>query len=97
MAKEVPAAGGRVVLVRDNASWHKSASLNWHHIESKFLPPYSPDFNRIERLWLHLKGNQLAGFLTKSGAELSDKLFDSIRALLKTPDVLRSVCKTHTP
>jgi len=96
MAKEVPAAHGRVVLVLDNASWHKSASLNWHHIESKFLPPYSPDFNPIERLWQHLKGNPLAGFLTKSGAELSDKLFDSIRALLKTPDVLRSVCKTHT-
>src|SRR5690606_31899268 len=63
MAKEVPANGKKIVLVLDNASWHKSKSLNWHHIEVKFLPPYSPDFNPIERLWQHLKSHYLAGFL----------------------------------
>lgn len=98
MAKEVCAeAGKRIVLVLDNASWHKSKSLNWHHIEAKFLPAYSPDFNPIERLWQHLKSHHLAGFLTKRGEELSDKLFDSIRALLARPEVLRSVCTTHSP
>jgi transposase len=98
MAKEVCAeVGKRVVLVLDNASWHKSKSLNWHHIEAKFLPAYSPDFNPIERLWQHLKGNHLAGFLTKRGEELSDKLYDSLRELLAKPEVLRSVCNTHSP
>ncbi|QUE50344.1 transposase [Luteolibacter ambystomatis] len=48
----------------DNAGWHKSARLNWHHIEPVCLPPYSPDFNPIERLWQHLKGQYFAGFLT---------------------------------
>jgi transposase len=97
MANEVPQEKGkRVVLVLDNASWHKSKSLRWHHIEAKFLPPYSPDFNPIERLWQHLKSHYLAGFLTKRGAELSDKIFESIQKLLTKPDTLRSVCKTHT-
>lgn len=97
MAKEVPQENGkRVILVLDNASWHKSKSLDWHHIEAKFLPPYSPDFNPIERLWQHLKSHYLAGFLTKRGTELSDKIYESIQELLKKPETLRSVCKTHT-
>lgn len=95
MANEVSADQGRVILVLDNASWHKSKSLNWHHIEAKFLPAYSPDFNPIERLWQHIKSHHLAGFLTKQGSELSDKLFESIRTLLDQPDTLRSVCAIH--
>ncbi|MGD9818702.1 MAG: transposase, partial [Desulfomonilaceae bacterium] len=38
-----------------NASWHKSKSLNWGRFEPIFLPPYSPDLNPIERLWLIMK------------------------------------------
>ncbi|MGC4013109.1 MAG: IS630 family transposase [Luteolibacter sp.] len=97
MAVEVPADGSRVVLVLDNASWHNSKSLNWHHIEAKFLPAYSPDFNPIERLWQHLKSHHLTGFLIKHGSELSDKLFDSIWTLLNQPEILRSACNTHHP
>jgi len=42
----------RNVLILDNASWHKSKSLNWGRFEPIFLPPHSPDLNPIERLWL---------------------------------------------
>jgi transposase len=42
-------------------SWHKSGQLHWHHFVSCFLPPYSPDFNPIERLWLRLKTDWFAG------------------------------------
>jgi hypothetical protein len=40
----------RNVLILDNASWHKSKSLEWGRFEPIFLPPYSPDLNPIERL-----------------------------------------------
>ncbi len=96
MAKEVPDEGKKIWLILDNASWHKSKSLNWHHIEVKFLPAYSPDFNPIERLWQYLKGHQLAGYLTKDGRELSDKLVNSIKELLDQPNLLKSVCKIHS-
>lgn len=97
MAQEAPASPGRkVMLVLDNASWHKTKSLQWRHIEPVYLPPYSPDFNPIERLWQHLKGHYLAGYITKDGNELNDKLFNSIRALLDRPETIRSVCKTHS-
>lgn len=98
MAEEVPPqADKRVVLVLDNASWHKSGGLDWHHIEPVYLPPYSPDLNPIERLWQHLKGQYLAGYLTRSGQQLGDKIYNSIRDLLGMPEVIRSVCRTHSP
>ena len=97
MAAEGPKRRGkRVLLVLDNASWHKTKSLRWHHIEPVYLPPYSPDFNPIERLWQHLKSHYMAGFLTKHGEELADKLEESIRSLLRQPEKLQSLCRTHS-
>jgi len=97
MAQESPPTPDRkTILILDNASWHKTKCLCWHHIKPIYLPPYSPDFNPIERLWQHLKGHYLAGYITKHGHELNDKLFNSIRALLKRPETIRSVCKTHS-
>jgi transposase len=97
MAAEVPAAPGKqVMLVLDNAGWHKTTRLEWHHIKPVYLPPYSPDFNPIERLWQHLKGHDLAGYLTRSASELNEKIYQSIRGLLQRPDTIRSVCRTHS-
>lgn len=93
VAAEVPEQGGKTVhLVLDNASWHKSVSLDWHHLKPVYLPPYSPDFNPIERLWQHLKGQHLAGFITAKGDELEDKILASLRDLLNQPETIRSVC-----
>jgi transposase len=97
MAEEVPAVEGRrVILVLDNASWHKTKRLAWHHITAVYLPAYSPDFNPIERLWQHLKSHYLAGYLTKSGQQLANKIYDSIRDLLGRPETIQSVCRTHS-
>jgi DDE superfamily endonuclease len=52
---------GRVVLVMDNASYHKSApalaalSLFEHRVMVMWLPAYCSDLNPIERFWRHLK------------------------------------------
>lgn len=93
MAEEVPAAEGKQVhLVLDNASWHKSASLDWHHVKPFYLSAYSPDFNPIERLWQHIKGGPMAGFLTNSGEALTDRLLESLKDLLDAPQIIQSVC-----
>ena len=42
------------------------------------------------------EGHYLAGYLTKSGQELSDKIYHSIRTLLERPDTIKSICKTHS-
>ena len=52
---------GRIVLVMDNVSYHKSAavlaalSLFEHRLLVFWLPPYCPELNLIERYWKHLK------------------------------------------
>lgn len=52
---------GRIVLVMDNVSYHKSAavlaalSLFEHRLLVIWLPPYCPELNLIERYWKHLK------------------------------------------
>ena len=43
----------------DNASWHKTLKVQEYCEQNKitllFLPPYSPEFNPIERVWSFLK------------------------------------------
>jgi len=49
--------GRKIMLIADNARWHHAAVLKpWlcrhrHRLRLDFLPPYSPDFNPIERVW----------------------------------------------
>jgi len=75
LVKEYPT--GRVVLVMDNASYHKSAaalaalSLFEHRVMVIWLPPYCSDLNLIERFWRHLKDRACA-----------NKLQDTIEAVM---------------
>ena len=93
MAEEIPPEEGKQLhLVLDNAGWHKSAALNWHHIRPFYLSPYSPDFNPIERLWQHLKGNPMAGYLTKDGEALTTRLLESLQGMLDDSKLVRSIC-----
>ncbi|TAF22586.1 MAG: IS630 family transposase [Verrucomicrobia bacterium] len=93
MAQEIaPEDGKQVHLVLDNAGWHKSAALNWHHIKPFYLSPYSPDFNPIERLWQHLKGNPMAGYLTNDGEALTNRLLQSLQGVLDDSKLVRSIC-----
>jgi transposase len=81
----------RVCLVLDNAGWHKTKRLHWHHIQPVYLPPYSPDFNPIERIWQHLKSHGMAGYLSNKGSELCEKLYQELKILLSEPEKIRSV------
>lgn len=66
------------VIVQDNASIHR-ANIAKERIPvwSKqglvlfFLPPYSPEMNRIEEQWLHLKRQELAGRVFDDEYDLS--------------------------
>lgn len=55
----VPELSPGQVVILDNASFHKSATIR-ELIEQAgcqvlFLPPYSPDLNKIEKFWARLK------------------------------------------
>lgn len=82
----------RRVLVLDNASWHKVKTLNWHHFEALFLPPYSPDFNPIERLWLRLTAEFFADWIARTGAELEDRLCHALNHFMSSASQTASIC-----
>jgi transposase len=55
----LPTVKPKSVVVLDNARVHKRNYLyeiaEENNITLLFLPPYSPDFNPIEKLWANLK------------------------------------------
>jgi len=93
LAKAIPRKEGkRQWLIMDNASWHKSAQLRWHHFEPTYLPPYSPDFNPIERLWLRLKADWFWDFIARSTQELSDRLCLALKSFINDSPKTTSIC-----
>lgn len=82
-----------IILILDNATWHKSPTINWHHIKPVFLPPYSPDFNPIERLWLRLKKEFFSDFIAKSPKELLNRICKAIRIYISKPTLIMQTCK----
>ncbi len=82
---------GRIILVMDNVSYHKSAtvlaalSLFEHRLLLLWLPPYCPELNLIERYWKHLKDLTCA-----------NKLYNSIEEVVASAEYMLSQQNTPT-
>ena len=74
------------IVVMDNLSSHKSVviadAIEAAGAEVWFLPPYSPDFNPIEKMWSKIKA-----FLRAVKARTYEALLKAIAAALKTVTV----------
>lgn len=84
----------RNILVLDNASWHKRKSLDWHFFEPFYLPPYSPDLNPIERIWLIMKADHFSNLHCRNKAALIEKADQALCELMDNP---RKVASAATP
>lgn len=81
----VPALHRGDVVIMDNLSSHKAVGVR-QAIESVgadlwYLPPYSPDFNPIEKLWSKVKA-----WLRRVAAGTFDALSDAIADALRAVD-----------
>ena len=81
----------RVVLLIDNAPWHRGAAIDEAkkanpHLEFKRLPSYSPQLNPIERFWKILRRRATHNRLFDTIADLKQ----SIRANLSYFQTVRS-------
>ena len=78
-----------MLLVMDNAIWHKSSTLEIpSNIDLAFIPPYTPEMNPIEQVWKEIRKR---GFKNKDFQTLEaviDKLQEVIQGLEKS--VLKS-------
>jgi hypothetical protein len=87
-------ADQRIALIMDQAGWHKSKELVIpDNICILYLPPYSPELNPVERLWLHIKQNILNNKIYDKIESLEDALCEFLCAMSK--NVIKSVCNVN--
>jgi hypothetical protein len=84
--------GAIAVLILDGAGWHSSPRLKMPaNIVPLRLPSYAPELNPTENIWEYLRGNQLSNRLYKSYDDIVDACCHAWNALMRLPDVIRSI------
>jgi transposase len=79
------------VMVLDGAGWHTSHDLAVpSNLSLLRLPPYSPELNPVERIWLYLRERHLSHRLHESYRAILDAVCAAWCQL--TPERLRSLC-----
>uniref|UniRef100_UPI0014856885 transposase n=2 Tax=Streptococcus TaxID=1301 RepID=UPI0014856885 len=71
-----------LILVMDNATWHKSQALELpENITCTFIPPYTPEMNPIEQVWAEIRKRGFKNKAFKSLEEVILKLETVIQNL----------------
>ena len=84
---------GETCLPRSCAGWHIAKELLIPtNITPVFLPPYSPELNAIERVWLYLRERFLSHRLWPSYEEILDACCAAWNRLRAEPGRIRSLC-----
>jgi transposase len=91
---EQAGADAHVILVVDQAGWHKAKTLHVpDNMSLLYLPSYSPELNAIERLWAYLKSHYLSN---RAYSNYNDLLNHCREAWNKiTPEQFCTVCNTE--
>jgi transposase len=85
-----------LVVVMDQAPPHvskatKSYIASQSRLHVYHLPTYSPDWNPDEKVWNHLKHQELKGHQAKTKNELSQLTQEKLTAMSKDPELLRGI------
>jgi len=87
---------GRIILVWDNITPHKSAAVRqfvYDHrrrLSLEYLPPYAPELNPDEWVWRYLKQVELANFAPRHVGELKIGLRKATQRIRMRPELMRS-------
>lgn len=80
-----------IVLLMDRAGWHRSKNLNIpDNITIKFLPPYSPELNPVEKLWQWIRKEVYHNVIYHTLTELSDAIEKEMMNITK--EQFKSIC-----
>jgi len=86
--------GIKVILIMDQAGWHKSKELEkLDNITLIYLPPYSPELNPIEKLWEWLKKECIHNFFYNSLDDMEEALCVEYNKL--DNDKLKKLCNCN--
>ena len=87
------AADEHAVMVLDQAGWHGAkALLVPSNVTLLPLPPYSPELNPVERVWLYLKERFLSHRLHDDYEAIVDAACDAWQRLLAEAGRITSLC-----
>jgi hypothetical protein len=85
--------GAHAALIVDGAGWHVSGDLVVpNNITLVHLPPYSPELNAIERLWLFMRQNLLAHRLFQDIDAIIDAASRAWNRIIQEKGRIRSTC-----
>ena len=85
--------GIHAALILDRAGWHGAAALEVPaNVTLVPLPPYSPELNPVERVWLHLRERFLSLRVFRDYRAIVDACCAAWNRLVADPGRLRSLC-----
>ena len=85
--------GVHAVLVLDRAGWHGAKALRVPpNVTLVPLPPYSPELNPVERVWLYLRERFLSLRVFADYRAVVDACCAAWNRLVAEPGRLRSLC-----
>jgi hypothetical protein len=86
-------ADTQAVMVLDGAGWHDERSVTVPpHVTLVPLPPYSPELNPVERVWLYLRERYLSHRLHPNYEAVVNACCRAWNALTAEPGRIRSLC-----
>lgn len=81
------------VMYADQAGWHGSGGLSIpENVRLLPLPPYSPELNPVERIWLYLKERYLSHRLLDDYDAIVDAVCEAWKKLLAETGRITSLC-----
>ena len=81
-----------ILLVADNAAWHKSKGLNIpENIEVFPLLPYTPELNPIEMIWDEIREKFFKNELFKTLKDVTDRLSSGLLSLMNDSKRVKSI------
>jgi hypothetical protein len=93
LAASIP-AGTHVALVWDGAGWHTARRVKAPaNITLVPLPPYAPELNPVERLWLYLRERHWSNRVYRDADALEEAAVAGWRAVCLNPDRIKTVCR----
>jgi putative transposase len=87
------APGAHALVIMDRAGWHCAHELDVPaNMTPIFLPPYSPELNAIERLWLYLRERFLSHRLWPTYDDILDACHRAWNTVCAETGRIRSLC-----
>ena len=86
--------GTHALLVWDGAGYHVAKKLRVPpNLSAIQLPPYSPELNPVERLWLYLREHHWSNRVYPDLDALEEAAVAGWRAVCLTPEKVKTICR----